>query len=167
MTRAGPIDNTFGAILIGVVVAAILYGITNLQTYWYYSQFPEDSQGTRTLVFVIWLLDTLHIGLVLKAIYYYVITNYANPSGLEDGHWSLFTSVAVNFVISLLVQSFFTYQIFHLCDPRSRWPVTISIAFLIIVHFGLGVGTLSLNLLCQTMTRAPPCQRSLLYCGFF
>lgn len=140
------LDSTFGAILIGVVVSAILYGMTNIQTILYFSRYPNDAESTKTFVAIIWMLDTFHVALILKAIYYYLITNFSDSDGLQaiDGHWSLYVSVIVNLLTSLLVQTFFTVQIFHLCSRRLRYPVTFGIAILIVAHFAFGIETVSL-----------------------
>ncbi|KAL0952276.1 hypothetical protein HGRIS_006566 [Hohenbuehelia grisea] len=36
------LDNTIGAAYLGVVGSAILFGVSNLQTYIYYTQYPHD-----------------------------------------------------------------------------------------------------------------------------
>ncbi|KAG1751872.1 hypothetical protein EDB19DRAFT_1674294 [Suillus lakei] len=48
------IQDTFGAGFIGGMVAAILYGITTLQTYLYYVYYPRDTNGLKVLVAFIW-----------------------------------------------------------------------------------------------------------------
>jgi hypothetical protein len=49
-----------GACFIGLMVAIALYGITSLQTYFYYVQYPKDRAGFKALVGTMWILDTLH-----------------------------------------------------------------------------------------------------------
>ncbi|KAM6490737.1 hypothetical protein JOM56_014080 [Amanita muscaria] len=148
------LDSTFGAILIGVVVSAILYGMTNIQTILYFSRYPNDAESTKTFVAIIWMLDTFHVALILKAIYYYLITNFADSDVQAiDGHWSLYVSVIVNLLTSLLVQTFFTVQIFHLCSRRLRYPVTFGIAILIVAHFAFGIETASLLFIKKQLSR--------------
>ena len=44
------IDNSFGALLIGVVIAVFLFGIVTLQVHLYFSQFAEDRKVFKALV---------------------------------------------------------------------------------------------------------------------
>ncbi|EGO27269.1 hypothetical protein SERLADRAFT_413740 [Serpula lacrymans var. lacrymans S7.9] len=44
------LDNTFGAALIGVVVSATLYGVTCVQTWYYFGQYPNDTWYIKLLV---------------------------------------------------------------------------------------------------------------------
>ncbi|CAA7262231.1 unnamed protein product [Cyclocybe aegerita] len=58
------LDNSFGAIFIGMVIAGGLWGITTAQTYWYYTTYPKDPLGWKLLVAVVWALDTVHQALI-------------------------------------------------------------------------------------------------------
>ncbi|KIM42084.1 hypothetical protein M413DRAFT_445246 [Hebeloma cylindrosporum] len=135
------LSNTFGAMLVGALVSAMLYGLTTLQTYFYYVYYPNDSLGTRVLVFTIWVIDTLHGALMSLAVYHYLVINYNNPAELAFGHWSLFASVAVNTVISCIVQWFFLIRIHRLCNIRVRWFVSSIIGLTVIAHFAFGIET--------------------------
>ncbi|GLB44355.1 hypothetical protein LshimejAT787_1602850 [Lyophyllum shimeji] len=135
------IDDTFGASFIGVLFTAMLYGITTLQTYFFYVYYPTDRIENKLLVASIWALDTGHMALVSICMYYYLVTNYSNPPALAVGHWSLFTSVAVNVTIAFLVHVFFTVRIFRLSSRRVRWWLTPIISLLVLAHFCFGVET--------------------------
>ncbi|KAL4073584.1 hypothetical protein J3A83DRAFT_4370859 [Scleroderma citrinum] len=84
------LSDTFGAAFIGGMVTAVLYGITTLQTYLYFMNYPNDSVATKLFVMAIWILDTLHVSLMCHALYYYLISNYGFAPALADGTWSLF-----------------------------------------------------------------------------
>jgi len=60
---------------------------------------------------------------------------------LAFGHWSLFASIAVNTLISCIVQGFFVVRIYRLCNIRVRWFVTSIIGIVVIVHFAFGIET--------------------------
>ncbi|PFH48780.1 hypothetical protein AMATHDRAFT_64599 [Amanita thiersii Skay4041] len=135
------LDDTFGAALIGAIVSAMMYGITNLQTYFYYMTYPKDSLQNKLLVCAVWVLDTLQMALVSLSIYHYLVTNYSNPAALAIGHWSLFASIAVNVTIAVISQCYFTVRIYRLCSERWRLWVTTFIALVVIAHFALGIET--------------------------
>ncbi|KAG6825277.1 hypothetical protein H0H92_004230 [Tricholoma furcatifolium] len=84
------IDDTFGAAFIGVLISTMLYGLTSLQTYFYYAYYPKDRAENKLLVAAIWALDTVHTALVARCMYYYLVSNFSNPPALAFGHWSLF-----------------------------------------------------------------------------
>ncbi|KDQ57197.1 hypothetical protein JAAARDRAFT_207512 [Jaapia argillacea MUCL 33604] len=135
------IVNTFGAAYIGSMVTLVMYGITTLQTYFYFLRFPKDERSLKVLVSIVWVLDTIHIIFVCHAMYYYLITNYNNPPGLVDGTWSLYTSVALNVLIAFIVQCFFTKRIYILSSLRVRWWLTSVTALSVLGHFALGMET--------------------------
>jgi len=135
------IGDTFGALFIGALIALVTYGITVLQTYFYYMSFPKDDITTKLLVGVIWLLDTLHVAFMCNALYFYLITGFGNPVVLADGTRPLFGSIAVNVIIAFIVQCFFTERIFQLCPPGKRWWVTGVIAITVLAHFVFGLET--------------------------
>ena len=44
------LQSTLGALLIGILLSCILFGILTLQTYLYYTKFPEDRVQLKTIV---------------------------------------------------------------------------------------------------------------------
>ncbi|ESK95045.1 hypothetical protein Moror_13935 [Moniliophthora roreri MCA 2997] len=103
-----PIDTTYGSAFLGLVISAILYGITILQVYFYYRNYPRDARFIKILVFTVWydMKDTaLRLRLTLTLGYgtlyispcvrplstgeEYLITNYARPDALEQLTWSM------------------------------------------------------------------------------
>lgn len=135
-------DETFGAGLIGALVNAMMYGLTTLQTYLYFLYYPQDNKKIKSLVILIWVLDTVHTALVSLCIYFYLVTNYNNPSGLVTGHWSLFVSILCNVFIACIVQSYFTWKIYQLTKGRVRFWLSSIIGFMVFAHFGFGISTI-------------------------
>ncbi|PBK81105.1 hypothetical protein ARMGADRAFT_1146715 [Armillaria gallica] len=75
------LGDTFGALFVGAIISAILFGITNLQTLIYYKKYPNDSSLYRYSVALLWVLDALHVALGTHALYYYLIDMYGNFLG--------------------------------------------------------------------------------------
>ncbi|KAF8160166.1 hypothetical protein BJ912DRAFT_1103603 [Pholiota molesta] len=73
------LDNTWGAALIGLVVASILYGMTTLQAYIYYTKYPNDVRTIKLLVLTVWILDTVSLCLVISAMYTYLVSDMFSP----------------------------------------------------------------------------------------
>ncbi|KAF9458310.1 hypothetical protein BDZ94DRAFT_1240102 [Collybia nuda] len=143
------LDNTYGAAFIGALFTVMLYGLTTLQTYFYFGNYPKDGIDVKLQVSLVWILDTVQTILVSLAMYHYLITNYANPFALAVGHWSLNVcficlekvSVALNVTIAFFVQCFFTVRIFRLSPPKIKWWLSSVIALVVFGHFCFGIET--------------------------
>ncbi|PFH53933.1 hypothetical protein AMATHDRAFT_136014 [Amanita thiersii Skay4041] len=81
------IDATYGCALIGLVCGAILYGVTLLQTFFYYKQYPKDTFLTKFLVRKIKLTFELTVLCGASGRSRYLVTNYANPAALGKTTW--------------------------------------------------------------------------------
>ncbi|KAF9447379.1 hypothetical protein P691DRAFT_802529 [Macrolepiota fuliginosa MF-IS2] len=149
------IGDTYGAGYIGAIITAALYGLTTLQTYFYYVHYPDDGLGLKALVSLIWVLDSLHMAVVSYCIYYYLVINYSNPIALGVGHWSLFISVGLNIVIACIVQCFFTRKIHALCKPKLKWFVTAFISLSVLAHFAFGIETVAFLFIKKELARLP------------
>ncbi|KAJ7590321.1 hypothetical protein C8J56DRAFT_591345 [Mycena floridula] len=141
MSERLDLRNTFGAGFIGAMFTAALYGLTTLQTYLFFIYYPNETLRVRLFVASIWVLDTAQTSLVGVCMYHYLVANYDNPVALLAGHWSLFLSVALNVIVAVMVQSFFTLQIFTLCSRKTRWWVSSAIFVTVIGHFCFGIAT--------------------------
>ncbi|KAF9468446.1 hypothetical protein BDZ94DRAFT_786545 [Collybia nuda] len=149
------IDDTYGAAFIGALFTAMLYGLTTLQTYFYFVYYPKDGMEIKSLVSLVWILDTVQTILVSLCMYHYLVTNYANPPALAIGHWSLFVSVAMNVTIAFFVQCFFTVRIFRLSHPKIRWWLSSIIALVVFAHFCFGIETVVFLFIKKELKRLP------------
>ncbi|KAK0482884.1 hypothetical protein EDD18DRAFT_1112519 [Armillaria luteobubalina] len=97
-TRLPSVSETLGALYIGVTIAAVLYGVTNLQAVIYYRRYPNDwsvyqySVGhlLRSLQYVgfLWTFDTVHVALSTYAVYVFLIHFFGDLDGaLEYDSW--------------------------------------------------------------------------------
>ncbi|OCH90895.1 hypothetical protein OBBRIDRAFT_729811 [Obba rivulosa] len=107
------LDSTFGAALVGLVVGAILYGITLLQTYEYFRRYPHDSKFVKSLVRH---LDTE-----------YLVTNFANFDNLDEVTWSMALQTDCNGLIGLIVECLYLVS--------QNWLITSIIVILSCIHF--------------------------------
>ncbi|GLB40208.1 hypothetical protein LshimejAT787_0800790 [Lyophyllum shimeji] len=135
------IAQTFGAMFIGALLTMSVYGITTLQSYFYYQYYPKDGYGMKALVALIWILDTLHVILMCHTMYHYLISGFGNVHMLAEGTWSLFASIAINIIIAFVVQCFFTQRIFVLSPERIKWWLSSIIGISVFAHFVFGLET--------------------------
>ncbi|KAJ7593211.1 hypothetical protein C8J56DRAFT_930568 [Mycena floridula] len=110
------LDNTFGAIYLGAIVAAGLWGIGTAQCYWYYTEYNKDHITLKLLVLFVWMLDTVHQALISHVIYNYLVQNFANPLYLFYNVWSLDIQSLFEALICFVVQCFFLLRIWRLSN---------------------------------------------------
>ncbi|KAF8875233.1 hypothetical protein BD779DRAFT_1678337 [Infundibulicybe gibba] len=156
------IEFLTGAMLVGGLIAMVVYGITTLQMYFYFINYPKDSFGLKTLVATTWTLDTLHTVLVCYSLYTYLILGFGNPrilvSGTCSGHYlcvsiyafacarTLFivgikASAAANIPLVAIAQGFFTLRIYRLSRRKIKWILSSVIGFTVFAHFCFGIET--------------------------
>ncbi|VDC03995.1 unnamed protein product [Peniophora sp. CBMAI 1063] len=122
-----PLDDTMGALYIGVLVSALLYGVSFLQTVYYFFSSRNDWIGLKFLVGVVSVLDTIHQGMITHAAYIYMITNFMNPSTLDTVVWTLIAETLINALLALCVQAFFVWRIYTLHRDGLRLPVLLGL----------------------------------------
>ncbi|PPQ66420.1 hypothetical protein CVT26_011289 [Gymnopilus dilepis] len=132
------LDNTIGAILVGIVFAAFLFGITTLQTYWYYHTYPNDSLLHKSSVAVLWTLDAFHLALVVHAVYTYTVTGFGNVLGLLDIIWSVKLQASINVIIILVVHSLYAMRVW-LLGGYHRGLLGYIVALVVLGGFAIGV----------------------------
>ncbi|KAK0215092.1 hypothetical protein IW262DRAFT_263373 [Armillaria fumosa] len=137
------LDTTMGAAFIGVVVAAILHGVSCVQA-WYYFTHQHDQWPLKLIVAAVMAFDTVHQALICHTVYTYLITHYGNATELQQTVWSLLAEVLFNGFTAFLVQSFLALRVWHLSNRRVL--VTATVALLVVAEFGcvIAFGTLAL-----------------------
>ncbi|KAF7289721.1 hypothetical protein MIND_01345500 [Mycena indigotica] len=129
--------DTIGALVIGVIVSIMLYGISTTQTYLYFVRFPEDSNFLRLLVIFVWLCETVHAGIIGHVLYFYSVTNYGNPKSLlEKVPGTLPVSIVITGVITALVQGFFAYRIWAFSTNRIFKLISVVICLTDVAYLG-------------------------------
>lgn len=142
------IDSTFGAYFIGVVISAVLYGVTCVQVWFYYVSYPSDPWHIKTLVFGVFASDTVHQALITHSAYVYLVSDIGSATGLEDIVWSLIVEVLFNAITSLLVQSFLAMRVYRLSNKSI--PITAVVMVVVIAEFVLSVIYVAKALVFQT-----------------
>ncbi|KAK0445921.1 hypothetical protein EV421DRAFT_2034384 [Armillaria borealis] len=134
------LGDTFGALFVGATIAAVLYGIMNLQVLIYYKNYPADWSLYCRAVALFWVLDTVHITLGTHALYYYLIDMYGNLLGSLEANiiWSLRLQSLVKVWTIVFVQGVYAIRLwklgryFHKIVP---WLVFLAVA----ASFGAGI----------------------------
>ncbi|KAJ7873327.1 hypothetical protein B0H14DRAFT_3106848 [Mycena olivaceomarginata] len=132
------IDNTMGSALLGCIFAAGLYGVSCVQTWYYFNRYGStDHWYIKVLVGVVFVCDSIHQALISHTVYWYVITNYSDPAALSTLVWSILLEVLFNGLIGLIVQSFLAMRVWRLSNRNKG--LTAVTASLVLAEFGCSV----------------------------
>ncbi|KAG1879066.1 hypothetical protein F4604DRAFT_1998644 [Suillus subluteus] len=130
---------TFGALFIGVVLAAVLFGVTIVQVFIYF----QTHSGTgitfyKLVVILLWILDALHLALIIHFVYFYLVINYANISALTEVVWSSKLQSVVA-VLSIFVEHLlYVHRIWIVSKGRSKiLPIIVGVA--VVLASGLSI----------------------------
>ncbi|KAJ3815125.1 hypothetical protein F5876DRAFT_72269 [Lentinula aff. lateritia] len=133
---SSPIDETFGAAYIGIVVAALLLGISVIQGFYYFTHYTHQKDGwiLRGLVVGVLVFDFVHQVLITHTGYAYLIKFWQQPAKLRIVIWSLLAEVLFNGLTGFCVQCFLTYRIWKLSGTKV-W-LTVVVISLVFAEFG-------------------------------
>ncbi|KAJ8588786.1 hypothetical protein M405DRAFT_819205 [Rhizopogon salebrosus TDB-379] len=126
----GSLDDTYGALLLGVIVSAMLYGVTCAQTWYYFNHYPSDPWYIKISVGLILVSDSANQALVTHTVYTYLVTDFGLTGNII---WSLPIEVLFNAFTAFIVQCFFTIRIYTL-SHKSIIP-TACVLSLVISEF--------------------------------
>ncbi|KAK0187525.1 hypothetical protein F5146DRAFT_712887 [Armillaria mellea] len=114
-TELPSVGETLGALYIGATIAAVLYGVTNLQGVVYYRRYPNDWWVYRYSVGLLWALDTVHVALSTYAVHVFLIHFFGDLNGaLEYNSWSMKWQVYMNDVLAVYIQGLYALRLWQL-----------------------------------------------------
>ncbi|KAK0457533.1 uncharacterized protein EV420DRAFT_1643863 [Desarmillaria tabescens] len=109
------LGETLGALYLGATIAAVLFGITNLQVVIYYKKYPNDWWVCRYSVALLWIFDALHVAFTTHALYFFLIDMFGDLEGaLVHSVWSFRVQIAINVLIVIYVQGLYAVRLWKL-----------------------------------------------------
>ncbi|PBK76500.1 hypothetical protein ARMSODRAFT_228287 [Armillaria solidipes] len=128
---------------ISVVMTAVLWGLTCVQTFQYFVyHHRRDHLLLKLLVIFLWIADTLHTAFLSHG-FWRVIDNNVSPVTIEV--WYLYTSIPTG-IVGSTTQLFFTWRIWRFCSG-SRWRSVIIL--LVPASLYMFPGILAFVIICQ------------------
>ncbi|KAI0641623.1 hypothetical protein C8Q79DRAFT_281903 [Trametes meyenii] len=127
------LDDTLGAAFLGHFIVTLLYGITSLQAFMYYRRNQRDPTLLKSSVFVLWILDSIHAGLITGAMYWYCITNFTNLLAVQRPIWPIPTMIIVSNLSNSIVRGIFGYRLWKLSKHSFILPGVIAVFSVFIV----------------------------------
>jgi len=121
------LSSTFGALLLGGLVAVCLSGIVTVQSFVYLKLYSTDATRTKSIVGVVWSLDTLHSGFVCASVWYYLIESFGDTASIDFIPWSLALTIAITAILTFLVHCFFVHRIYKLSNNKWHFAGPIAV----------------------------------------
>ncbi|KAK6975047.1 hypothetical protein R3P38DRAFT_3127733 [Favolaschia claudopus] len=130
------VKEVFATSFIGFAVSTTAYGISILQAYLYFRNYPKDQLPLKLTVGALWILDTLSTIMIAHSLYTYFVLNFGNMAADALVPWSFALENGLLTAVTLIAQCYYSWQIWTI----SRNIYITGIIFLLaIAAFGLGL----------------------------
>ncbi|KAI0767699.1 hypothetical protein C8Q74DRAFT_1370431 [Fomes fomentarius] len=131
------IKETLACVVIGGIVGTTVYGITVLQTYIYYRRYARDPLALKSLVGVLFVLDSVTTALIAYGIYEYLVLWFMAP--VENFLFiprTLSVENGLTVLIGSITQCFFAQRLLYFSKNKY---LAASIVCLSVGAFGSGM----------------------------
>ncbi|KAJ7305620.1 hypothetical protein DFH08DRAFT_944951 [Mycena albidolilacea] len=128
-----PLDSITGAPLIGTWASSLLYTAELLQFVYYFRKFKDDDFKLKTLVTVVFVIDTVSALADYTFVYLCTITHAGDLAYLSKADWALPLYAICTGCVAVLFQSFLTFRYWRF---TKNTIVVVSFSMLILVTFG-------------------------------
>jgi len=126
-----PLDKLLGPWFIGLVVSSVIFGVTCLQVYMYFTKYcSRDGTALKAFVGCLFVVEILHLTMLGMSYYETSITNFGDFVQVFKGPWSLRAQIVIGVFLGMLVQMFYAYRIWTLSHKSPYIPVLIIICSL-------------------------------------
>ncbi|KAF9071853.1 hypothetical protein BDP27DRAFT_461824 [Rhodocollybia butyracea] len=129
----GAFDDSLGVVSVAYVLAAMLFGMLNIQSFRYFEGFSKDRLTIKLLVGGVWILNVLQMVFIGHSLYHWMISNFGNPAAFNSSIWSFDVGILFTNIIVLAVELFFAFRVLTL--SKNKWLSGI-IAILSVCYWG-------------------------------
>ncbi|KAF9520191.1 hypothetical protein BS47DRAFT_848631 [Hydnum rufescens UP504] len=130
--------NIVGGSIVGNLLTALCFGVLTIQTFSYYNAFPNDRRRSKLIVGFLWTLEAFQLSCGTQSLYWWIVTNYNNPSAVGYATWEFTTFQISAACTSVTVQTFFAHRIYSL---SANVYLGALVQALVLVQFGFGAAT--------------------------
>lgn len=149
--------------LLGIFGTMVLYGVTCMQTFQYYSNYPQDSIRMKAMVATIFVLGTIQTAFAANYVGYYLIDRYGDLDALARIQWTVPASAVIGFVITWAVNQFFVRRI-YLLSKKNLW-LAIFIGILATLRPGFGLAACAMTVVHNDWATFTERARWIMVCG--
>ncbi|KAI0689429.1 hypothetical protein BC835DRAFT_1529197 [Cytidiella melzeri] len=111
------VSSTYGALLIGGLLAVFFSGIVCTQCFLYFRSFYKDRWRVKALVAALWFLDFLHSTFVVTTVWYYLIDGFNNTKVAPGINWSVSlkqVTISITGILTFIIHFFFAHRVWTL-----------------------------------------------------
>ncbi|KAJ3529594.1 hypothetical protein NM688_g7834 [Phlebia brevispora] len=113
-------STTYGALLVGGLIALFLSGIVATQVFLYRRSYPDDRLRNKVMVSAVWLLDLLHSAFIIASLFRYVMLGLVDVHSIQTIAWTVSVTISITGVLTFLVHCFFTIRVWTL-SKHNKW----------------------------------------------
>ncbi|KAG2153058.1 uncharacterized protein EDB93DRAFT_240432 [Suillus bovinus] len=115
------LTDTYGALFIGSILAAMLFGLTTVQAFIYFrTHAGRWTKFYRLVVLFLWTLDAVQVAATVHCVYYYLVTNFSNIFALATAIWSFKLQTVFNILTVYVIHMLYSHRIWIVGRDRSR-----------------------------------------------
>ncbi|KAJ7485530.1 hypothetical protein FB451DRAFT_59231 [Mycena latifolia] len=134
-------------------------GTLIVQCYYYNQNFPQDIKVIRVLVYTIFFLELVQTATTTHQAWWYLVTNWNQPSALLQFPWSFMTVPVMAGIIAAVVQLFYAWRIWTLSSHTIIRACVYLIIFLAIAQGTIAIvvsGVFQVNPTPENLERLHP-----------
>jgi hypothetical protein len=122
------LNRLLGAFFVGVIFSSILYGVTLLQVYLYYTEHSsKDGVFLKSFVAALMVLDSIHLAFLCHGFYISAVTNFGNYLADLHAPWSLVVQSLIGVFVTTCIQQFYAIRVYQLSQKKNIYmPLVIS-----------------------------------------
>ncbi|KAI0086382.1 hypothetical protein BDY19DRAFT_995989 [Irpex rosettiformis] len=126
-----PVSQTYGALLIGGLLAMYFSGIVCIQCLLYFRTFRDDRLRIKLKVLAVWALDILHSVFVSVSLWQYLILGLNDITIIQEILWPVSATIAITGVTTFIIQCFLAHRVWTL-SKHNIWItcIIVTLAFL-------------------------------------
>lgn len=145
------IQDTYGALFLGVVVSVAFLGIATVQGWIFWLNYPDDILRTKVTVLVVWILEFIRCSFGVHAVYHYVVIQWGNPAALSKSIWSRDVNLLITALVQVIVHWYFAYRVKIL--SRGNWVLVSIIGILAFGNFSMTTATYGASVAASTYSK--------------
>jgi len=119
------LNSSYGAIFLCSFISAALWGTTCTQTFTYFLNYPKDHTWIKLMVIWLWLMDTTHQALVVKAMFGIFVTRFGDVAALSIIPPDFVSEIIFTVLVSSTAQLFFTYRLWLFSGKKWMFPLLV------------------------------------------
>ncbi|KAL0949817.1 hypothetical protein HGRIS_009852 [Hohenbuehelia grisea] len=125
-----------GGLLIGAFLNTHAFGLVTYQFAAYHNAKYEDKIWVKTMVALLFCLDTFHSAEIVYMIWLFCVQNFDRPDLIKDTLWPLTITPLITSCSAFITHSYLAYCIYKTTDSRRLLVLLVALS---IIDLGVGI----------------------------